>query len=72
LYEQNKELLSGFGKLALQLGRIPEPTEFEPLAELNERLGSAKRALRAFVQGGGAEGVSWDEVRVRFGIGHHC
>ncbi len=69
LYEQNKELLNGFGKLALQLGRIPEPAEFQPLAELNERLGSAKRALRAFVQGGGAEGVSWDEVRVRFGIG---
>jgi len=36
---------------------------------LTGRLGSAKRALRAYVQGGGAEGVSWDEVRVRFGIG---
>jgi hypothetical protein len=69
LYEENKELLNGFGKLALQLGRVPEPAEFRLLGELNERLGSAKRALRAFVQGGGAEGVSWDEVRVRFGIG---
>lgn len=69
LYEEHKELLNGFGKLALQLGRIPEPTEFQPLGELNERLGSAKRALRAFVQGGGADGVNWDEVRVRFGIG---
>lgn len=69
LYEENKELLNGFGKLALQLGRVPEPAEFQLLGELNERLGSAKRALRAFVQGGGAEGVSWDEVRVRFGIG---
>jgi hypothetical protein len=69
LFEQNKELLNGFGKLALQLGRIPEPAEYELLAELNERLGSAKRALRVFVQGGGVEGVSWDDVRVRFGIG---
>ena len=69
LYEEHKELLNGFGKLALELGRFPEPTEFEPLAAVVNRLGSAKRALRAFVQGGGAEGVPWDEVRVRFGIG---
>jgi len=69
LYEEHKELLNGFGKLALELGRIPEPTEFEPLSELSQRLGSAKRAMRAFVQGGGAEGLSWDEIRVRFGIG---
>lgn len=69
LYEEHKQLLNAFGKLALQLSRIPEPTEFAPLAELTQRLGSAKRALRAFVQGGGVEGVSWDEVRVRFGIG---
>lgn len=69
LYDANKELLDGFGKLALDLGRFPEATEFKPLVELTERLGSAKRALRAFVQGGGADGVEWNEVRVRFGIG---
>jgi DNA phosphorothioation-associated putative methyltransferase len=69
LYEEHKELLNGFGKLALELGRFPEAAEYEPLPTLCERLGSAKRALRAFVQGGGAEGLSWDEVRVRFGIG---
>ena len=69
LYEEHKELLNGFGRLALALGRFPEAAEYEPLPTLCERLGSAKRALRAFVQGGGAEGVSWDEVRVRFGIG---
>ncbi len=62
-------MLNGFGKLALELGRFPEASEYEPLAAVCDRLGSAKRALRAFVQGGGAEGVSWDEVRVRFGIG---
>jgi len=69
LYEEHKELLGDFGKLALELGRIPEPTEFTPLAEINERLGSPKRALRAYVQGGGAEGVEWEQVRVQFGIG---
>lgn len=47
LYEEHKELLGGFGKLTLELGRIPEPTEYEGLAEINERLGSPKRALRA-------------------------
>ena len=69
LFEAHKELLAGFGKLTLDLGRIPEPTEYERLGEVNERLGSAKRALRAFVQGGGGEGVNWEEIRVRFGIG---
>ncbi len=69
LYEEHKELLGDFGKLALELGRIPETTEYAPLAEINERLGSPKRALRAYVQGGGAEGVEWEEVRVQFGIG---
>jgi hypothetical protein len=69
LYEEHKDLLDGFGKLALQLGRVPETTEYGPLATVCDRLGSPKRALRAFVQGGGGGGVSWDEVRVRFGIG---
>jgi hypothetical protein len=69
LYEQHKELLDGFGRLALGLGRIPEAAEYEPLATLCDRLGSAKRALRAFVQGGGADGVIWDDIRARFGIG---
>ncbi len=69
LFEAHAELLTGFGKLALELGRFPGPTEYEHLAEVNERFGSAKRALRAFVQGGGAEDVNWEEVRTRFGIG---
>lgn len=69
LYEENKALLNGFGNLVLALGRLPGPEEFGALTEVTSRLGSAKRALRAFVQGGGAEGVSWDEIRVRFGIG---
>ena len=33
------------------------------------KLGSLKRALRAFVQGGGAKDLNWGEVATRFGIG---
>ncbi len=69
LFEAHKELLDGFGKVTLELGRIPKPSEYEHLAQINEQLGSAKRALRAFVQGGGAQGLKWNEVRARFGIG---
>jgi hypothetical protein len=69
LFDTHKELLDPFGKLALEFGRFPEPTEFKFLTELTERLGSVKRALRAFVQGGGADGVDWNDVRLRFGIG---
>ena len=69
LYDAHKELLDGFGKVALALGRFPALTEFDRLHELDEQLGSAKRALRAFVQGGAAEGLDWEEIRVRFGIG---
>jgi hypothetical protein len=69
LYETHKELLDVFGKAALELGRFPELAEFERLPEICERLGSAKRALRAFVQGGVADGLNWEEIRARFGIG---
>ncbi len=69
LYEQHKELLDAFGSMALALGRIPEPPEYDRLKEINERLGSSKRALRAYVQGSGVEGLDWDAVRLRFGIG---
>ena len=62
-------LLNAFGKVALELGRVPEPSECERLNEISERLGSPKRALRAYVQGGGAEGVDWEQIRIRFGIG---
>jgi len=69
LYEQHKELLDQFGRLALDLSRIPTLEDYEGLTEVCERLGSAKRALRAFVQGGGTEDADWDRVRVQFGIG---
>jgi hypothetical protein len=41
----------------------------DQLDDLRQRLGSEKRALRAFVQGGGAPGIEWAEVAPRFGIG---
>lgn len=69
LYDSHKELLDGFGKVALALGRIPEQMEFARLHEVDQLLGSARRALRAFVQGGAQEDLKWDEIRVRFGIG---
>jgi len=69
LYDAHKELLDAFGNVALALGRFPNLTEFDRLAELDEHLGSAKRALRAFVQGGMPQGLDWEQVRVRFGIG---
>lgn len=62
-------MLAGFGKLALELGRLPEAADYAGLAEVVTRLGSARRALRAFVEGGGAPGLDWEAVRVRFGIG---
>ena len=69
LYKEHKELLDVFGNLALQLGRIPGMEEYERLGELCERLGSAKRGLRVFVQGGGARGIEWADISARFGIG---
>ncbi len=69
LYEQHKELLDAFGDLALRLGRFPGPAEFDRLSDLCDRIGSAKRALRAFVLGGGAKGADWAEISARFGLG---
>ena len=69
LYEEHRELLDAFGAVALRLGRFPEGQEFGRLDEVSGKLGSVKRALRAFVQGGGASDLSWGEVAARFGIG---
>jgi hypothetical protein len=69
LYAEHTELLDAFGKIALGLGRLPVLTEFNQLPEVIERLGSAKRALRAFVQGGSPDRLDWEEIRVQFGIG---
>jgi hypothetical protein len=68
LYDKNRELLDAFGNLALRLGRFPHPGEFDREQEIADRLGSAKRALRAFVLGG-APDLDWAGVAERFGIG---
>jgi hypothetical protein len=69
LYRDNKELLDSFGNVALQLGRFPGATEFEQLEDVRQKLGSEKRGLRAFVQGGGAPQLNWTDVAPKFGIG---
>jgi hypothetical protein len=66
-YQEHRTLLDEFGNLALELGRIPQPTEFAKLDEPCAKLGSAKRALRLFVQGGGVPGLEWAEASARFG-----
>lgn len=69
LYEAHKDLLDGFGRLALSLGRLPEPGQFERALEIDEQFGSARRALRVYFQGGNPDGVDWEQVRIQFGIG---
>ncbi len=69
LYAEHKELLDAFGSAALSLGRCPGEAEFARIGELVEKLGSLKRALRAYVQGGGAKDLNWGDVAAQFGIG---
>jgi hypothetical protein len=69
LYSEHTELLDAFGSTALSLGHLPTKEEFGRTCEVEEKLGSLKRALRAFIQGGGAKDLSWGEVALRFGIG---
>ena len=69
LYSEHKELLDAFGGMALNLGRWPVEGEFGRAGEVVEKLGSLRRALRAYVQGGGAKDLGWAEVALRFGIG---
>jgi hypothetical protein len=69
LYGEHKDLLDAFGGLALRLGRFPVQEELGRLGEVSAKLGSPKRGLRAFIQGGGAKDTAWGEVAARFGIG---
>ena len=56
LYEAHRELLDQFWAMTLQLGRMPAPIEFARFGEVQQHLGSGKRALRMFlVQGGEKE-----------------
>jgi len=54
-YELHRELLEDFWSRVLDLGRLPEPTEFGRQSELFEHFGSAKRALRLLLSRGRQE-----------------
>src|SRR5581483_48547 len=69
LYAEHKEVLDAFGSIAMGLGRLPSAAEFSRAPEIVEKLGSLKRGLRAYLQGGRADDLAWGEVVVRFGIG---
>lgn len=69
LYEEYKDLLTPFGQVSLSLGRMPDVNECEGIPELINRLGSTKRALRVYVEGGGVPGVEWEQIRAKFGVG---
>jgi DNA phosphorothioation-associated putative methyltransferase len=47
IYQEHRDLLDPFGDAALKLGRFPGENEFPRAAEIVEKLGSAKRSLRA-------------------------
>jgi len=55
IYAQNKQLLDDFWMLAIDLGRLPRPGEFERETELRDRIGSPKKALRLFTDRFGAD-----------------
>ena len=58
LYAEHKELLDAFGNVALSLGRLPADDEFGRSRRVGGQARVPKRALRAFVQGGGAKGLN--------------
>jgi hypothetical protein len=68
-YREHRELLEEFGNVALALGRFPQCGEFPREQELVAKLGSGKRALRAFVLGSKIEGRDWPRIAEQFGIG---
>jgi DNA phosphorothioation-associated putative methyltransferase len=55
LYAENKQLLDDFWMLAIDLGRLPRPGEFERETELRDRVGTPKKALRLFTDRFGAD-----------------
>jgi len=54
-YELHKELLDEFWHTSLELGRAPEPGEFDKLAEVARAAGGIKRALALVVARNGDE-----------------
>jgi DNA phosphorothioation-associated putative methyltransferase len=60
-YELNKELFEQFWQTLLELGRAPEPGEFDRLAEVTKAAGGIKRALALAVTRNGEQ--LWQTVR---------
>jgi DNA phosphorothioation-associated putative methyltransferase len=50
LYDQNKELLDAFWNRMLDLGRIPQKSEFEGYEELRNKIGTQNTAKRIFIE----------------------
>jgi DNA phosphorothioation-associated putative methyltransferase len=57
-WEAHAELLEAFYGRTLELGRIPEPDEFERLAEVREHLGLPVTVLNRIVRERGTEGLA--------------
>lgn len=60
-YELHKELFEQFWEALLELGRAPEPGEFDRLAEVTKAAGGIKRALALVVTRNGEQ--LWQTVR---------
>ncbi|MGB8167234.1 MAG: DNA phosphorothioation-associated putative methyltransferase [Chthoniobacteraceae bacterium] len=60
-YELHKELFEQFWQTLLELGRAPEPGEFDRLAEVTKAAGGIKRALALVVTRNGEQ--LWQTVR---------
>ena len=60
-YELHKELFDEFWRTLLDLGRLPEPGEFERLSDVRRAAGGLKKALPLVVDQKGAE--LWEHAR---------
>jgi DNA phosphorothioation-associated putative methyltransferase len=60
-YELHKELFNDFWQVLLELGRLPEPVEFDRLNDVRKAAGGLKKALPLVVAQNGAE--LWERAR---------
>jgi len=65
LYEEHHELLDAFWALALELGRQPAAEEFPRYAELYDKVGTNKVAMRLLVDHGGGKDLESAGARRR-------
>jgi DNA phosphorothioation-associated putative methyltransferase len=62
-FEEHRDLLEPFLATLAALGRLPDPEEFPPAAELAARLGSLPRAFALVRRVTGP--AAWDAIRRR-------